>query len=79
MATKSTSTAKEVVETKSYQVQLNEIDNEIAKLTEQKKVLAKLALEEAKAIVEMPLHQLNAIGQLGYEKAKETYGEKWVE
>ena len=64
---------------KSYQDQLNDVDNQIKSLIEKKKELAKMALKEAESIVEMPLHQLNAIGQMGYEKAKESYGKKWVE
>jgi len=72
-------TKKEEVESKSYQDQLNDVDNQISELISKKKELAKLALEEAKSIVEMPLHQLNAIGQLGYEDAKKAYGDKWVE
>ena len=69
--------AKEKV--KSYQEQLNDVDAKITELQAKKKELANLALKEAKEVVEMPLHQLNAIGQIGYKAAKERYGKKWVE
>jgi len=70
---------KEEVTEKSYQEQLNDIDNQITKLQAKKKELAKLSLKEMQSKVEMPLHQLNAIGQIGYEAAKKKYGSKWVE
>jgi hypothetical protein len=75
-----TKSKKEVIEvTKSYQDQLNDIDNKITELQAEKKKLAVLALNEIKSKVEMPLHQLNLISRIGYEKAKEKCGKSWVE
>jgi len=63
----------------SYQEQLNIIDNQMQDLQEQKKKLSKLMLEEMENQIEMPLAQLNAIGRIGYEKAKKSFGKDWVE
>ena len=72
-------TDKKTAKAKPYQEQLNDIDSEMQSLHDKKKDLAKLAVKEASALVEMPLHQLNAIGRIGYKAAKEKYGKKWVE
>lgn len=64
---------------KSYQDQLNEVDAQITELQAKKKELAKLAVKEIQCAVEMPLHQLNMIANVGYEQAKEKCGESWVE
>lgn len=71
--------AEKVVEAKSYQEQLNEVDAQITELQAKKKELAKLALKEINEAVVMPIAQLNAISSVGYEKAKKKFGESWVE
>lgn len=70
---------KSEAEKKSHQEQLNEIDQVIASLQLKKKELSKLALKDINEAVEMPLHQLNSIGAIGYEASKKKYGESWVE
>ncbi len=72
-------TAVQEVDEKSYQAKLNDVDAEIATLTEKKKELSKLLLKEIDNAVVMPLAQLNAISTMGYEKAKKKFGKKWVE
>lgn len=70
---------KTAEEKKSHQDQLNEIDKVINSLQLKKKELSKLALKDINEAVEMPLHQLNSIGSIGYEKSKKKYGADWVE
>ena len=67
------------VKASSYQTQLNEVDQMIESLQAKKHELAKLALKEIGEVVEMPLHQLNAIGAIGYEAAKKKAGDNWIE
>lgn len=54
----------------------NQIDQEIEKLTKEKRELAKVL---TKPEVEIPLHQLNLVATKGHKKAKELLGDKWVE
>lgn len=68
-----------VEQKQSYQDQLNEVDAQITELQAKKKELAKLAVKEIQSVVEMPLHQLNMIANIGYEQAKEKCGKSWVE
>ena len=71
--------AKQDKQVKSYEDQVNEINAEIKALTDRRKELAILMANEISNAVEMPLHQLNAIANVGYEDAKKQFGDKWVE